>query len=166
MALREWFSLTVAMLLLGLILGWQNGLGRADQTLYDNFLTHNERPARDDIIIVAIDDYSLAELGRWPWQRKLHAALLDRLTEAGPRAVGLDIILSEPERAQPDGKRPGDDALAAAIKRNGHVVLPIVIGENATGASESLPVAELAAAARDMGHINLEHDDDGVVLTS
>jgi CHASE2 domain-containing sensor protein/signal transduction histidine kinase len=162
-ALREWFSLTVAMLLFGLILGWQNGLGRADQTLYDNFLTHNERPARDDIIIVAIDDYSLAELGRWPWPRKLHASLLDRLTQAGPRAVGLDIILSEPERAQSDGTRPGDDALAEAIKRNGRVILPIVIGENATGASESLPVAEFTGAARALGHINLEHDDDGVV---
>ena len=163
MALREWFSLTVAMLLLGLILGWQNGLGRADQTLYDNFLTHDERPARDDIIIVAIDNYSLAELGRWPWPRKLHAALLDRLTQADPRVVGLDIILSEPERAQADGTRPGDELLAEAIKRNGRVVLPVVIGENATGASESLPIAEFADAARGMGHINLEYDADGVV---
>ncbi len=163
MALREWFSLTVAMLLFGLILGWQNGLGRADQTLYDNFLTHDERPARDDIIIVAIDDYSLAELGRWPWPRKLHAALLDRLTQADPRVVGLDIILSEPERTQADGTRPGDELLAEAIRRNGRVILPVVIGENATGASESLPIAEFANAAHGLGHINLEYDADGVV---
>ena len=163
MALREWFSLTVAMVLLGLVLGWQNGLGRADQTLYDNFLTNSDRPARDDIIIVAIDDYSLAELGRWPWQRKLHAALLDRLTQAHARTVGLDIILSEPERAQADGTRPGDELLAQAIKHNGHVVLPVVMGDNIGGAAESLPIADFIDASTRLGHINLQHDDDGVV---
>lgn len=163
MALREWFSLTVAMVLLGLVLGWQNGLGRADLTLYDNFLSHSDRPARDDIIIVAIDDYSLTQLGRWPWPRKLHADLLDRLTNAQARSVGLDIILSEPERAQADGSRPGDTLLAQAIKSNGHVVLPVVMGENGTGAIETPPIAEFADAAYRLGHINLQHDDDGVV---
>ncbi len=163
MALREWFSLTVAMVLLGLVLGWQNGLGRADLTLYDNFLTHSDRPARDDIIIVAIDDYSLSQLGRWPWPRKLHAALLDRLTTARARSVGLDIILSEPEPAQADGTRPGDSLLGQAIRRNGHVILPVVMGANGAGAVETLPIAEFADAAYRLGHINLQHDDDGVV---
>jgi CHASE2 domain-containing sensor protein len=67
LAVREWFVILGMMLLLAGILGWQNGLGRFDLTLYDQFISSNGRPARDDIIIVSIDDYSLSELGRWPW---------------------------------------------------------------------------------------------------
>ncbi len=48
-------------------------------------------------MIVAIDDASLAALGRWPWPRTLHAALLERLREAGVRGVALDVIFTEPE---------------------------------------------------------------------
>ena len=91
LALREWLALFIAMLLLAGGLGWLNGLGRIDQTLYDQFVAAHGRPARDDIIIVAIDDYSLAELGRWPWPRALHAQLIDRLSKARPRAIGLDV---------------------------------------------------------------------------
>jgi len=163
LALREWFSLTIAMTLLGLILGWQNGLGRGDQIIYDQFVSFDSRPARDDIIIVAIDDYSLAQLGRWPWPRKLHAALLDRLTTAGARRVGLDIILSEPERPQADGARPGDAALTEAIQRNERVVLPVVMSDNGAGMTATLPIADFANAASGLGHINMQHDEDGVV---
>ncbi|NDP59043.1 MAG: CHASE2 domain-containing protein, partial [Oxalobacteraceae bacterium] len=110
-ALREWIALLLVMLLLAAGLGWQNGLGRIDLTLYDQLITASARPARDDIIIVAIDDYSLAELGRWPWPRELHAQLIDQLSLAQPRAIGLDVILSEPERPP----RLGDAALQAAM---------------------------------------------------
>ena len=160
---REWVALCVCMVLLALILGWQNGVGRADQIIYDQFVSFHGRPARDDIIIVAIDDYSLQQLGRWPWPRQLHAALLDRLTSAGARRVGLDIILSEPERAQADGSRPDDAMLTAAIMRNQRVVLPVVVHKNTTGGSVSPPIAEFAAAASGLGHINLQPDADGVV---
>jgi CHASE2 domain-containing sensor protein/signal transduction histidine kinase len=163
LALREWVSLTLCMVLLGMVLGWQNGLGRGDELIYDQFVSFDGRPARDDIIIVAIDDYSLSQLGRWPWPRKFHAALLDRLTAAGARRVGMDIILSEPERPQADGSRPGDEALAQAIARNKRVVLPVVISDSSTGMAATLPIPEFTDAASGLGHINLQHDDDGVV---
>ena len=67
LALREWLMLFIGLLTLAIALGWQNGLGRLDQSLYDLFLSIDDnKPVREDIIIVAIDDYSLAELGRWP----------------------------------------------------------------------------------------------------
>ncbi|MCH2000164.1 CHASE2 domain-containing protein, partial [Achromobacter xylosoxidans] len=37
------------------------------------------RDISPDIVIVAIDDSSIDALGRWPWRRAVHAALLDRL---------------------------------------------------------------------------------------
>ena len=110
LTLREWFALFVSLLALAAVLGWQNGLGRLDQSLYDLFLTSNTQPPRDDIIIVAIDDYSLAQLGRWPWPRSRHADLINRLSKAQPRALGLDVILSEDEILL-DGTRVGDEKL-------------------------------------------------------
>lgn len=161
-ALREWFALFIGLLALSAALAWQNGLGRLDQSLYDLFLTSDTEPTRDDIIIVAIDDYSLAQLGRWPWPRSVHAELIDRLTRAGPRALGLDVILSEPEILA-DGTRTGDRKLAEALKRNGRAVLPVVMTNIGHGLTAALPIPELANAAQALGHIDLEHDSDGVV---
>ena len=163
LALREWLALFAGMLLLAGGLGWQNGLGRLDQTLYDKFVAAHGRPARDDIIIVAIDDFSLAELGRWPWPRALHAQLIDKLSKAKPRAIGLDVILSEPEQTQADGQRPGDRALARALAASKHAVLPVTTADNGNGLTAKPPIAELAGAAQALGHINVEHDKDGVV---
>src|SRR4051812_13852843 len=66
-ALREWCLIAIFLLSIAVMLGLQNGLGRLDQTLYDRVASLLSRPARDDIIIVSIDDYSLSQLGRWPW---------------------------------------------------------------------------------------------------
>ena len=162
-ALREWLTIVAAMLGLALGLGWQNGLGRLDQTLYDQFLSAQGRPARADIIIVAIDDYSLTELGRWPWPRRLHAELIQKISKAKPRIIGLDLILSEPERPAAEDKQSGDLALAQALMQSGHVVLPMVTANRGAGLTAVLPIPELAQAARAIGHINLEHDSDGVV---
>lgn len=162
LTLREWFALFIGLLLLAAVLGWQNGLGRLDQSLYDLFLTTETQAPRDDIIIVAIDDYSLSQLGRWPWPRSIHADLINRLTQAGPRAMGLDVILSEDELLT-DGSHNGDDKLAAALKKNGRVVLPVVMTNKGAGLTAGLPIPELAQSAAGLGHINLEHDSDGVV---
>jgi len=49
-----------------------------------------------DVVVVAIDDASIEAIGRWPWPRSVFAALLDRVTQAAPKAIGLDISFSEP----------------------------------------------------------------------
>ena len=162
MAVRDWLAIVAALILLALALGWQNGLGRLDQTLYDKLLSASAQPHRDDIIIIAIDDFSLQQLGRWPWPRERHAQLIAQLAKAHPRAIGLDVILTEPEsRGAAIGA--GDAALQAALQASGVTVLPVVIANPGTGLAAALPVAPLAAAAHALGHINLEHDSDGVV---
>jgi len=74
-------------------------------------------PSRE-IVLVAIDEPSLAELGlQWPWPRSLHGRLIGELRSAGVSVVGFDIIFSEPSS-------PSEDAvLAAAIGEHGAVVL-------------------------------------------
>lgn len=162
-ALREWLVLCAVLLMFAAVLGYQNGLGRLDQTFYDRLVQTHTEPARKDIIIVAIDDYSLAQLGRWPWARSVHAQLLDRLAKAHPRAIGLDLILTEPEHVDSQGARPGDTALAREIAENHRTVLPIAMQSAGSGLGVGLPIPEFASAAAALAHINTEIDPDGVV---
>ncbi len=162
LAVREWLSILVALIMMAASLGWQNGLGRLDQALYDQFISLQGREARDDILIVAIDDYSLAQLGRWPWPRALHAELIEQIAAAQPRVIGLDVIMTESEQ----GDGGGDRALAKVLAANQRTVLPVVMSNAGAGLTAALPAPVIAKAAGAFGHINLEHDDDGVVRSA
>ena len=59
------------------------------------FLYRGPVAAGPDLVIVAIDDDSLKSLGRWPWSRETFDRLLQRLKEARPKVIGLDIIFAE-----------------------------------------------------------------------
>ena len=50
------------------------------------------------IVIVGIDAKSVEALGRWPWPRSIIAELIDRLSDEGVAAIGLDINFAEPQR--------------------------------------------------------------------
>src|SRR6267378_3097290 len=52
-------------------------------------------PVPDDIVIVAIDEASLARFGRYPWRRNLTAQMLDQLAAAHPKVIALDVLFSE-----------------------------------------------------------------------
>jgi adenylate cyclase len=114
--------------------------------------------AHPDIAIIAIDDKSIKELGRFPWSRQQYVRLLDRLSEAAPKAVLFDAFFPEPESAEVD------QAFADAIRRAGNVVLATTFDfdrqSRTTDSTGSLAPLEQAAAG--IGHINLIPEDDGV----
>lgn len=160
-ALHEWIILTLFLLILTIVLSMFNGLQRLDQTAYDLLLRNQSTPARDDIIIVAIDDFSLAELGKWPWPRARHAELIQKLNAAKPRAIGVDIVFAESETASPDNPN-GDQLLAQALTASQRVVLPLVSINAGRGLQAVQATPMLAQAAAMMGHIHIELDEDGV----
>lgn len=53
-----------------------------------------------EIVLVAIDDDSIAQIGRWPWPRSRMAAAVEKIHAAGPKVIGLNILYSEPEQNQ------------------------------------------------------------------
>ncbi len=55
------------------------------------------RPATRDIVVVAVDEKSIKEIGRWPWSRATQARIVDGIARDGAKVIGLDIIYSEPE---------------------------------------------------------------------
>ncbi|MEW6388472.1 MAG: adenylate/guanylate cyclase domain-containing protein [Thermodesulfobacteriota bacterium] len=66
--------------------------------LYDaKFRYRGSRPAGGEVVIVGIDDASLKQVGRWPWPREAFGELLQRVKDAGPRVIALDIIFAEKE---------------------------------------------------------------------
>jgi hypothetical protein len=158
----EWVLLALVLVPLAAAsaaLGW---LARADQAAYDMALQLWRRPPADDVVIIAVDDDSIAAIGRWPWRRAVHATLLNRLTEAQAKAVGLDIILTEADAAAPRS----DAALAEAIRRNGKVVLPVVQMTWGRGwLEERAPLPMFAEGAAALGHAHVELDSDGIART-
>lgn len=54
--------------------------------------------SKSPIVIVDIDDQSLAKEGRWPWTRSKIAFLVDKIKESGAAVVALDIMFPEQEQ--------------------------------------------------------------------
>ncbi|AFT89755.1 CHASE2 domain-containing protein [Paraburkholderia phenoliruptrix] len=154
--LIEW----VAIGCLGVIVILLGSLGRmsasVDHLVYDHLLGWRAQPVLPDIVVLEIDNESIAQLGRWPWPRSVHASLLEQLAKAKPAAVVYDVLLTEPN---------ADDAgLAHAIALS-PTYLPVLLTNDGRGARHAVvePVAPLAHAAAGLGHINLEVDSDGIV---
>lgn len=155
----EWLLMSAVVLCLVVGLQQTSLLARADRMLQDALVRMSLRDvSASPVVLVGIDDKSVAALGRWPWPRALHAALIDRIDTAQPAAIGLDLLLSEPDTRQPDNDR----LLSAALQRSAKVVLPMMM-QSVGG--RAVPVEAWPALARHaaaMGHVHLPVDDDGL----
>lgn len=161
--LREaWPTLAAALAVLACLalLALSGGVRRIDAWIYDALLARMQAPADPRIVVVAIDEQSLAAMGRWPWPRATHARLLDALRAARPRGIAFDVSFSEPDPGDP----AGDRALARAVARAGNVVLPVLVEASEPGGVpiEVLPLPVLAQAAAGLGHAAVDVDRDGV----
>ncbi len=152
-------------------LAWSGNavLQSLERYAYDLGVSGTSRDPSDKIAIVAIDDESIANIGRWPWPRNIHAEMIDTLSQAGAKVVGNLVFYSEP---QTDAglayidlindvyKESGynineldeiislarqdldtDANLSASIGKAANVVLPMtfVLGETLGNADEKLP---------------------------
>lgn len=159
--LIEW--LVVALLSTALVAFLAAGriTTRADNLIYDALSKLATRPTPEDILIVAIDNRSIDEMGRWPWPRARHIALLNELARARPKAVAYDVLFVDPDVA------PQTDAdLAKAMRAASPVYLPLtfdVPGDNGAPFKTVFPVPALRSATSGLGQINLAFDPDGTV---
>lgn len=151
----------VLLLLLAALFSLTNLLQPIDRLIYDSIIRHTGTLPPEDIVIVSIDQKSLDKLGRWPWRRIQHARLLEQLTTAKPKTVAFDVIFAEPDNMHPQD----DTALAAAMRENGKVVLPVLLEAGSAGLSlrETGPLSIIADASVALGHVDAEIDADGLV---
>ncbi len=154
---REWILVTLLILTVTALCSQFSILSRFSFALYDVAVSYTQARQPDpDIAIVVIDDKSLAQIGFWPWERKVHANLLASLHNA--RAVGFDILFTDADPHDP----LVDQQLAQAIERNGKVVLANFLTDPGRQVPVN-PIAKLADAARALGFINIVPDTDGMV---
>ncbi|WP_289302842.1 CHASE2 domain-containing protein, partial [Methylophaga sp. UBA3996] len=142
----------------GFFLSEKKTLQRLDLLIYDVMLPLHSPKMSEQIVIIAIDDASIRALGRWPWSRHQHAKLLQELQKMSPKAIGIDLIFSEPEI-----NSNADQSLAQAMLQNQHTVLVVApIKETSDSLIvERLPIPLLASAAAALGHVDVELDIDG-----
>ena len=103
------------------------------------------------IVVVKVDDETLADLGQFPIERHYYTSLVEQLTVAQASAVGFNIMFLD---ASID-----DQALAKAIEAHGRVVL------GQTWDSRGLPIQPnptLQNAAIAAGHLRQPIDSDGI----
>lgn len=85
------------------------------ESIFDRLLTWSPRPATQGrVVVVDIGRDTLATLGQWPWPRDRLAALVDKIADAKPAVIAINILLSERQSGAPD---PSDERLAQAIAR-------------------------------------------------
>jgi CHASE2 domain-containing sensor protein len=154
---REWLlTVVMATALLAWLVFSQSARLWGD-VLYDRMMTWQGFHHTDDIVLIAVDDRSLQQLGGWPLQRSRYTELLERLEDPRyrPKAVGLDLLLLDPTEH--------DEGLAQAMRRT-PTVLPIEFTPDLAsgGTGTALPAGPLAQASR-LSHINVSFDADGVI---
>jgi adenylate cyclase len=93
-----------------------------ERWLYDLRLTASLPGGHDPrIVIVQVDERSLAALGQWPWRRDVLARLVNELHERqGAAVIGIDAVFGDRQYAV--GAQPAGQQLAAALARSGAVI--------------------------------------------
>lgn len=157
----EHLLVTLVIALLAMVLVLTQAPTFLDRYIYDSMMQRQQAERETELVIVGIDEFSLRELGRWPWDRARLAELIDRLYEYHSGPVLLDLLLTEPDLSRPESDRLLGDALA----QHGQVYLPVHIEQQTAGGQlvELLPHRRFAPRAHAMGHVDLEMDSDGVV---
>ncbi len=114
--------------------------------------------ASGDIVLVTIDNRALQQIGRWPWPRRYHAQLIDRLTAAGAKNIAFDITF------ETQSDPANDRALAEALTRSGRVTLPVrgQSGPHGNAQQSPTPLTMFNRHAR-LGSIAVEYNYQNAV---
>lgn len=147
-------------------------LERLRLALFDRYMIEKPRAAGPSpVVILDIDERSLAKFGQWPWSRALMARIVTEAGQAGAAAIGFDIVFPEPDRLSPPvlaktlpsltpdmaarlGGEPDTDAAFATAIAGARVVLGRSGLPNATPAGEGvdphMPIAMIGGESLDL----------------
>jgi EAL domain-containing protein (putative c-di-GMP-specific phosphodiesterase class I)/CHASE2 domain-containing sensor protein len=114
-------------------------------------------PASGDIVVVAIDDRSLDRVEQWPWPRRYHAQLAEKLNGLGARRILFDIDFSS--RSHPQEDR----AFAATLARLGQKVtlaIRFVIDPVTGDRTDNFPIPAFRRHVQ-LANINVRYNRQG-----
>ncbi|WP_274363584.1 CHASE2 domain-containing protein [Paenibacillus thermotolerans] len=110
-----------AVMGLALILVLYSVLEPLKNALYDFDMDEtNTGQPHERIIVVAIDEYSIDQIGQFPWPREIYGALIENMNQPGSEAsvIGFDIMFDTESNPESDA------AFAEALSRYDNVILP------------------------------------------
>jgi len=152
-ALPRRFAVIAGLLVFGIVAAYlslrDSPLATAieGQSLGWRFELRGALPPPPSVVIVAIDDATLAAMQRWPLPRRVFADAVNRLTRAGAAVVGLDLLLLDREApADGTGLGPGDSALLEALAATDRDILAFAFTHDGNSAADpaSLEIAREA----------------------
>ena len=94
----DWFlGLVIAVVVFGFarMSGFIPGLER---WAYDLGVKMTSKNPSDKIAVIAVDEQSIANIGRWPWPREVQAKLIDQLAAAKAKVIGNTVFFFEPQK--------------------------------------------------------------------
>ena len=95
----DWFLvvLLVVAWLVAQPFGLRDFQRRVENAAYDMGVRATSRAPSEKIAVIAIDDTSIANIGRWPWPRDVHAKMTDLLAHAKAKVIANTLFLFEPQ---------------------------------------------------------------------
>ncbi len=92
----DWFfGLIVTVVLF--IAGGGDLIQSLERKAYDLGVKASSRNPSEKVAVIAIDDQSIDNIGRWPWSREVHAKMIDLLAGAKAKVIGNTVFFSEPQ---------------------------------------------------------------------
>ena len=146
-----------ALVVVAALAGWTKPL---DDALTGWRMVHLARQPTGDIVLVDIDAKSISGIGRWPWSRRVHADIVDRLIALDAGEIAFDIDFSSPTT-------PDDDAaFEASLERAGGSVILAAFDQHETASATGVPLHNnrpLDSFARHawVASVNVVADADG-----
>lgn len=93
---KDWFA-GLAICILIISLGKMGLFDSLERNAYDFGVRSSERVPSDKVAVIAIDDVSIANIGRWPWPRDIHAEMHRILNKGGAKIIGQTTFFIEPQ---------------------------------------------------------------------
>lgn len=93
---KDWF-LGLAVTVVLLFAGGSQLIQGLERAAYDWGVRASSRAASDKVVVIAIDDASIRNIGRWPWSREVHAKMTEALANAKAKVIGNLVFFSEPQ---------------------------------------------------------------------
>lgn len=93
----DWFAGVVIIVLVVLLQNTTDSISTLERRFYDFASTSTSRQPSDRIAVIAIDDTSIQNIGRWPWSRDVHAKLIDKLAAAKAKTIVYTALFIEPQ---------------------------------------------------------------------
>ena len=91
----DWFLGAVVVVAVLVFSNISDLIPSLERKAYDLGVQASARAPSERIAVIAIDDTSIANIGRWPWSREVHARMTDLLAGAKVKVIGNTVFFSE-----------------------------------------------------------------------